>query len=81
MTRARQGPAGGLSGERGGGGGSIIGESGPPPPPQVSLTPPGLTGSDLDRLKEIEEEDCCLASIREAMPQGWHIVGTVHGAA
>jgi len=79
-----QGPAGSCrrpSGERGGGGGSISGEIGSPPPPQVSLTPPGLTGSDLDRLKEMEEENGCLASSREAFPQGWQIVGTVHGAA
>jgi len=55
------------SGERGGG--SISGEIGPPPPPHVSLTPPGLTGSILDRLKKMEKEDCCLVSSREELPQ------------
>ncbi len=79
-----QGPVGSYrrpSGERGGDGGSISGEIGPPPPPHVSMTPPGLTGSDSYRLKEMEEEDCCPACSREALPQGWQIVGTVHGAA
>ena len=79
-----QGPTGSCrrpSGERGGGGGSISGEIGPPPPPHVSLTPPGLAGFDSDRLKELEEEDYCLAGSREALPQGWQIVGIVHGAA
>ncbi len=46
------------SGERSGGGGSVSGDIGPPPPPRVSLTPPGLTVSDLDMLKEMKEEDC-----------------------
>jgi hypothetical protein len=79
-----QDPAGSCkrpTGERGGGRRSISGEIGPPPPPQVSLTPPGLTGSDLDRLKEMEEENCCLDSSLEELPRGWHIVGTLHGAA
>ena len=67
--------------ERGGGGGSNSGEIGPPPPPHVSLTPPGLTGYVSDRLKEMEEEDCCLARSREALPQRWQIVDTVYGAA
>ena len=78
-----QGPAGSCkrpSGERGGGGDSIGGEIGPLPPPQVSLTPPGLRGSDSDRLKEMEEEDCCPARSQEALPQRWQIVGTVYGA-
>ena len=61
-----QDPAGSYrrsSGERGGsGGGSISEEIGSPPPPHVSLTPPGLTGSDSERLKEMEEEDCYLDS-------------------
>ena len=68
----KQGPAGSCSrpsGERGGGGDSISGEIGPPPPPHVSLTPPGLTGSDSDRLKETEEKDRCLACSREELPQ------------
>jgi hypothetical protein len=68
-----QGPAGSCrrpSGERGAVGGPISGEIGPPPPPLVSLTPPGLTGYDLDKLKETEEEDSCLACSREELPQG-----------
>jgi hypothetical protein len=72
-----QGPAGScrrLSGERGGGGGPIGGEIYPPPPSHVSLTPPGVTGYDSERLKEMEEEVCCLTSSREALPHGWRIV-------
>jgi hypothetical protein len=40
-----------------------------------------MTGSDLYRLKEMEEEDCCPTRSREALPQRWQIVGTVYGAA
>ena len=73
-----QGPAGFCirpSGERGGGGGSSIGEIGPPPPPHVTLTPPGLADSNLDKLKELEEEERCPIDSREALPYGQHIVG------
>ena len=72
-----QGPAGscrGLSGERVGGGGPISGEMRPPPLSQVSLTPPGMTGYDSNRLKEMEEEVCYLIASREALPHGWQIV-------
>ncbi len=67
------GPAGSCrrpSEDRGGGGGSISGEVGPPLPLQVSLTPSGVTGSHSEKLKETEEEDCCLACSREELPQG-----------
>ena len=71
----------GLSGERGGGGGPISKGSGSRRRHGCLRTPPGLTGSNSDKLKEMEGEGCCLACSRKALPQGWQIVGTVHGAA
>ncbi len=38
------------------------------------LTPPGLTGFDSDRLKEMEEKDCYVTDSRKALPQEWQIV-------
>ncbi len=59
MTKGLVEPCKRLSGERGGGSGMISREIGTPPPSHVSLTPPGLTGYDSKRLKEMEEEDSC----------------------
>jgi hypothetical protein len=76
------GPAGScrrLSGERGGAGGPISGEVGSLPPSHVALTPPGLTGSDLDRMKETKEEECGPMGSRKALPYGWRILYAIHG--
>jgi len=58
------------SGKRGGRGGPISEDIGPPPPSHVPLTSLGLTGSDSDKLKEMEEEDCYLTGSWEALPHG-----------
>jgi hypothetical protein len=39
----------------------------------VSLTTPGLTDFDSDRLKELKEEDCCPIDNREELPYGRHM--------
>jgi len=77
LNSSDQDPAGScrrLSEERGGGGGPISREIRPPLPPHVSFTPPDLTGSDSDRLKDVEEEDCCPIGSRDALSYGRQIV-------
>ena len=57
-----QGPGGPCrrpSGERGGGDGPIGGEIGPLPSSKLSMTPPGLTGTNSERSKKLEEVESC----------------------
>ncbi len=62
------GPCTRTSGERGGGGGPTGGEIGPPLPSHVSLTSPGLTGTNSERLTELEEVERYPIGSHEAMP-------------